>query len=131
MMPSRRQFVLGASAAATSAIAGCTGGNDGDSGGGGSGEQFEVGYGDSATTVNAANFPEKLFVYAVQTGWSNWEALMTAFENRHGVALNDDQRSSGEALTDARSNAQDPTHSGMNGGYTFGVIARNEGLTQP
>jgi putative spermidine/putrescine transport system substrate-binding protein len=134
-MPSRRRFLIGTGAAATTALAGCTGdggdgGGSGDGGGGG-GEQFEVGHGDSATTVSSGSFPDKLFVYAVQTGWSNWGALMKEFENEHGVALNDDQRSSGEALTDARSNAQDPTHSAMNGGYTFGVIARNEGLTQP
>jgi putative spermidine/putrescine transport system substrate-binding protein len=126
--------MIGASAAATSALAGCTGGDGGDGGSGGgsggNGEQLEVGFGDSATTVDTASFPDKLFVYAVQTGWSNWGALMEEFQNRQGVALNDDQRSSGEALTDARSNAQDPTHSAMNGGYTFGVIARNEGLTQ-
>ena len=125
--------MIGASAAAATGLAGCTGGGDGGGGGGGGGggEQFDVGYGDSETTVGAGSFPDKLFIYAVQTGWSNWGALMKEFENKHGVALNDDQRSSGEALTDARSNAQDPTHSAMNGGYTFGVIARNEGLTQP
>jgi len=112
------------------------GGSDGSSGtttGGGSGsaETFEVGFEDSQTTVSADTFPDKLFVYAVQTGWSNWGEIMTSFEEKYGVSLNDDQRSSGEALSDARSNAQSPTHSAMNGGYTFGVVARNDGLTQP
>jgi putative spermidine/putrescine transport system substrate-binding protein len=89
-----------------------------------------VGYGDFQTTVDSADFPEKLFVYAVQTGWSNWGSLMESFENEYGVALNDDQRSSGEALSDLRSHAQDPTHSAYNGGYTFGILAMQDGLTR-
>jgi len=152
-MPSRRQFLIGTGAAGITALAGCSagggtpeggsgdsGGDDsggsGGSGGGstgssGGGDTFEVGYGDSQTTVSASSFPETLYVYAVQTGWSNWGALMEEFESQHGVALNDDQRSSGEALSHARQNAQNPNHSAMNGGYTFGVVARNDGLTQP
>jgi len=151
-MRSRRTFLTGTGAAIIAGLAGCSGGSDGGSGDssgsdGGSGdssgsdmtptgdgssnaETYEVGSGDSKTTVSASEFPDKLFVYAVQTGWSNWGEIMTAFEDQHGVALNDDQRSSGEALSDARSNAQSPTHSAMNGGYTFGVVARNDGLTQ-
>ena len=154
MKPSRRKVLAGAGTALTLGLAGCSaetgdGGDGGDSsdsdggssdGSGGSGdggstsssgETYEVGYGDYQTTVSAEAFPEKLFIYAVQTGWSNWGAIMESFEEEYGVSLNDDQRSSGEALSDARTNAQDPTHSAMNGGYTFGVIARNDGLTQP
>jgi putative spermidine/putrescine transport system substrate-binding protein len=118
-------------------LAGCSGGDGGDGsdggdgGDGGSGETYDVGYGDYQKTVSASNFPDKLFIYAVQTGWSNWGALMEDFESKYDVPLNDDQRSSGEALSHARQNAQDPNHSAMNGGYTFGVVARNDGLTQP
>ncbi|WP_276261471.1 extracellular solute-binding protein [Haloglomus litoreum] len=133
-MSSRRRFLIGTGTAATTALAGCTGdggdGGGGGDGGSGSGEQYEVGHGDFQKTVNASNFPDKLFVYAVQTGWSNWGALMEAFQNQYGVALNDDQRSSGEALSNLRSNAQDPTHSAYNGGYTFGILAMQDGLTQ-
>ena len=155
-MPSRRQFLIGTGAAGITALAGCSagggtpedddsgtdsGGSDGsggsDDGGGSTGDSsdgadtYEVGFGDSQTTVSAESFPDKLFIYAVQTGWSNWGALMEEFESQYDVPLNDDQRSSGEALSHARQNAQDPNHSAMNGGYTFGVVARNDGLTQP
>ena len=127
----RRQFVKAASAAAAAGLAGCSGdGGGGNDGGDGSGESYDVGHGDSETTVSAASFPDKLFVYAVQTGWSNWGAIMEAFEGQYGVSLNDDQRSSGEALADLRSHAQDPTHSAYNGGYTFGILAMQDGLTQ-
>jgi putative spermidine/putrescine transport system substrate-binding protein len=158
-MRSRRKFLTGTGAAIAVALAGCSAGdNDGDGGDGSSGsdgssggdggsntesgstgdsssnaETYEVGFGEYETTVSADSFPEppeKLFIYAVQTGWSNWGALMKDFRDQYGIKLNDDQRSSGEALSDARSNAQDPTHSAMNGGYTFGVVARNDGLTQ-
>ncbi len=133
-MHSRRKFLLGTGAAATAGIAGCSGdggsGSTGGSGDGGSGGQtFEVGFGDYQTEVSASNFPETLYVYAVQTGWSNWGALMSSFEEQYDVALNDDQRSSGEALSDLRSNAQSPTHSAYNGGYTFGILAMNDDLT--
>jgi len=156
MQRTRRRFLTGAGAALAAGVAGCSGssdggsdsdGGDGSSGDGGnsgdgsgdgssdggstsSGETYEVGYGDYETTVDAANFPDKLFVYAVQTGWSNWGAQMEAFDEEYGVPLNDDQRSSGEALTDLRNNAQDPTHSAYNGGYTFGILAMQDGLTQ-
>jgi putative spermidine/putrescine transport system substrate-binding protein len=132
MKPTRRRVLSGLGTATAASLAGCVGGGGG---GGtaesGSGDTFEVGHGDYQTTVSAGEFPDKLFVYAVQTGWSNWGALMKQFENQYNVALNDDQRSSGEALSHARQNAQDPNHSAMNGGYTFGVVARNDGLTQP
>lgn len=123
-------------------LAGCLGGGDGDGGdgtdgGGGSptgdGETYEVGHGDSQTTVNSANFPsppEKLYVYAVQSGWMNWPSVMEAFREQYGVQLNDDDRSSGEALQDARAHAQSPTHSAFNGGYTYAVQAMRDDLTQ-
>ncbi|MEF8852920.1 MAG: extracellular solute-binding protein [Haloarculaceae archaeon] len=128
MSRSRRRFLTGAGAAIAAGLAGCSGagGSTDDS----SGETYEVGHGDHQTTVDAGNFPEKLFIYAVQTGWSNWGALMEDFESTYGVALNDDQRSSGEALNDLRNNAQDPTHSAYNGGYTFGILAMQDDLTQ-
>ncbi|CAJ52372.1 extracellular solute-binding protein [Haloquadratum walsbyi] len=140
MNPTRRRLLSGLGTAAAVGLAGCSGGGDsgstsssasGSGSGSGDAESFEVGYGDYQTSVSASDFPDKLFVYAVQTGWSNWGALMQEFENNYQVALNDDQRSSGEALSHARQNAQDPNHSAMNGGYTFGVVARNDGLTQP
>jgi len=130
---SRRSLLSGIGASAAAGIAGCTG-----NGGNGSGETtttasgktYEVGYGEYRTTVNSATFPEKLYVYAVQQGWSNWPAIMSAFEQQYGVALNNDDRSSGEALKDARAHAQNPTHSAFNGGYTFAVQAMKDGLTQ-
>ena len=112
---------------------GSGGDGSGDGGGGScSGETYEVGYGDSQTTVCSDNFPtdEKLYVYAVQSGWMNWPSVMEAFNEQYGVQLNDDDRSSGEALQDARSHAQNPTHSAFNGGYTFAIQAMNDGLTQ-
>jgi len=136
-MPSRRQFVLGVGAAGASGLAGCISSEEGSGNGQStagttdSAGTFDVGYGEYQTTVSDATFPETLYVYAVQTGWSNWGALMESFNDEYGVALNDDQRSSGEALSHARQNAQNPNHSAMNGGYTFGVVARNDGLTQP
>jgi putative spermidine/putrescine transport system substrate-binding protein len=107
--------------------------SDGDGGGEGDGETYEVGHGDSQTTVNSANFPkdgEKLYVYAVQSGWMNWPSVMEAFKEQHGVELNDDDRSSGEALQDARSHADNPTHSAFNGGYSYAIQAMNDDLTQ-
>jgi len=149
-MRSRRQALSLTGAAVAAGLAGCvtdSGGTDTESGGSGGGETaaggsegtesggadaetYEVGYGDSKTTVSASEFPDKLFVYAVQTGWSNWGAQMETFEEKYSVPLNDDQRSSGEALSDLRANAQDPTHSAYNGGYTFGILAMQDGLTQ-
>jgi putative spermidine/putrescine transport system substrate-binding protein len=137
----RRRFAQGTGAVLVGALAGCTGDSgsggsttstDGNSGGssGGSGQSYDVGYGDFQTTVNASAFPQKLYVYAVQTGWSNWGALMADFKSEYGVPLNDDQRSSGEALSDLRSHAQNPTHSAYNGGYTFGILAMQDDLTQ-
>jgi len=127
-MRDRRSLLKGAGATLVASTAGCIGGgstSDPDET-----QTYDVGFEDYQKSVKSSSFPEKLFVYAVQTGWSNWGEIMTAFEEQYGVALNDDQRSSGEALSDAKSNAQDPTHSAMNGGYTFGVVARNDGLTQ-
>jgi putative spermidine/putrescine transport system substrate-binding protein len=136
-MPSRRQFVVGMGAAGACGLAGCVSTGDDTGNGpnttgtaGGSGDTYQVGYGEYQTTVSPSSFPETLYVYAVQTGWSNWGALMESFNNEYGVSLNDDQRSSGEALSHARQNAQNPNHSAMNGGYTFNVVASNDGLTQ-
>jgi len=140
MRRSRRDILASAGTAITVGLAGCStetsDGSDSDGSSGGSiggsdaSQQYEVGFDEFQTTVSADAFADKLFVYAVQTGWSNWGAIMESFEEEYSVELNDDQRSSGEALSDARTNAQSPTHSAMNGGYTFGVVARNEGLTQ-
>jgi putative spermidine/putrescine transport system substrate-binding protein len=148
----RRKILASSGLILGGSLAGCTGGSGGDGSGGGdstegdssgdgsdssgsgscSGETYEVGYGDSQTTVCSDNFPtdEKLYVYAVQSGWMNWPSVMEAFNEQYGVQLNDDDRSSGEALQDARTNAQSPTHSAFNGGYTFAVQAMRDGLTQ-
>jgi len=131
MQDTTRRRLLGATGAAmTGGLAGCTGMIGGTGGSGG--EEYEVGHGDSQTTVNAADFPseEKLYVYCVQSGWMNWPSVMEAFQEQYGVELNDDDRSSGEALQDARSHAQNPTHSAFNGGYSYNVQAMNDGLTQ-
>jgi len=128
MTRSRRRFLTGTGAIVASGLAGCAGVSGG--GGGGDGESYEVGHGDYETTVNASSFPDKLYVYAVQTGWSNWGAQMEAFDEEYGVQMNDDQRSSGEALSHLRSHASDPTHSAYNGGYTFGILAMQDDLTQ-
>jgi len=125
----RRQLLGGTGAAIAGGLAGCSDLGLNAVGGSGGGEEYEVGYGDYQTTVNAGDFPEKLYVYAVQSGWSNWPAIMSAFEEQYGVPLNDDDRSSGEALTHMRSRAQNPDHSAYNGGYTYGIIAMNEGFT--
>ena len=131
--PATRRKVLASSGALLGgSLAGCTGGIGGGGGGGGSGdaETFEVGHGDYQTTVSSNDFPsDKLYIYAVQTGWSNWGAVMESFQEEYGIELNDDQRSSGEALQHIRSNANNPTHSAYNGGYSFGVIAMNEDFT--
>jgi putative spermidine/putrescine transport system substrate-binding protein len=129
----RRRLVQGTGVALTGALAGCSssGANSSGASGSTSGETYNVGYGDYQTTVSASSFPEKLYIYAVQTGWSNWSALMEAFQTQYGVPLNDDQRSSGEALSDLRAHAQNPTHSAYNGGYTYGILAMQDGLTQP
>ncbi len=134
----RRQILLGSGVALGTTLAGCLDGNEattesdgsgseGDSGG--NSDQYDVGYDDHQTTVSAADFPDELRVYAVQTGWSNWDAIMEAFESEYGVSLYDAQGSSGEALQNARSNAQNPTHSAFNGGYSFNLEAMNDGLT--
>ena len=138
---SRRTFLKGAGVATAAALAGCTGGEDGENGGenggetgngdGGEGRSFDVGYGEFATTVSESEFPDDdLYIYCVQTGWSNWDAVMEAFEDEYGLALHDDQRSSGEAVTHIQSNAQNPTHSAYNGGYSFGIDVMDDGFTQ-
>lgn len=124
----RRQVLGGTGTAIAAGLAGCT--DALGSAGGAGGETYDVGHGDPQTTVDSADFPEKLYVYAVQSGWSNWPAIMEAFEKQYGVALNDDDRSSGEALKDLRAHSQNPTHSAYNGGYTYGILAMNDGLTR-
>jgi len=122
-----RRNVLGAvGAGGVAALAGCAGGGDGGDGGG---ETYEVGADEFQTTVSAGDFPDELVAYAVQTGWSNWGAVMEAFEEEYGVALDDNQGGSAEKLQDARANAQNPVASVFNGGYSFGIQAMNEGLT--
>jgi ABC-type Fe3+ transport system, periplasmic component len=136
MTHSRRGALSLTGAALATGLAGCVTSSENTetaTGAGGSGsdaETYDVGHGDFQTTVSASSFPEKLFVYAVQTGWSNWGAQMEAFQREYGVPLNDDQRTSGEALSDLRANSQDPTHSAYNGGYTYGILAMQDGLTQ-
>ncbi|WP_123537098.1 extracellular solute-binding protein [Halosimplex salinum] len=128
MTQTRRRFLTGTGIALASGLAGCSGAlgsGDGETATP-DGDAYEVGHGDYRTTVSASAFPEKLYVYAVQSGWSNWPALMDGFEERYGVALNDDDRSSGEALTHMRSHAQNPDHSAYNGGYTYGIVAKND-----
>ncbi|ACV49480.1 extracellular solute-binding protein [Halomicrobium mukohataei] len=123
----RRGFLTVAGSATAATVAGCSGT---EAIGGGGGETYEVGHGDYQTTVSESDFPsDRLYIYAVQTGWSNWGAVMDAFDERYGVELNDDQRTSGEALTHIRSNAENPTHSAYNGGYSFGITAMEEGFT--
>lgn len=130
----RRNVLSGSAAVLGASVAGCMdSSSDGNGGGEGDGETYEVGHGDSQTTVNSANFPkdgEKLYVYAVQSGWMNWPSVMEAFKQQHSVELNDDDRSSGEALQDARSHADNPTHSAFNGGYSYAIQAMNDDLTQ-
>jgi len=121
---SRRNFLLGSGTAGALALAGCIGGD-----GGGSGETIEVGHGEYQTEVDTGDFPDELAIYAVQTGWSNWDAVMDAFEDEHGVSLVDDQRTSGEALEDIRRNAGDQEYSAYNGFYPVGLEAREDGFT--
>lgn len=129
----RRQVLAGSGAVFGGALAGCLG-SDGDGGDGGSGgsQEYEVGHGDYQATIRASAFPteEQLYIYCVQSGWMNWPSVMEAFNEQYNVELNDNDRSSGEALQDARSNAQNPTHSAFNGGYSYALQAMNDGLTQ-
>ena len=152
---SRRKFLAANLAVVNGAVAGClgddaTGQNSGsDSSDDETGESttsgtdgsdssdetteattYEVGYGDYQTTVSEADFPDgELVAYAVQTGWSNWGAVMEAFQDEYGITLDDNQGSSGEKLEHARSNAQNPQSSVFNGGYSFAIQAMNDDLT--
>jgi len=120
---SRRGFLLAGGGAASLGVAGCLGDDgNGDDGSGddGGGRSWEVGHGEYQTTVTEADLPEELFVYAVQTGWSNWDAVMAAFEEEYGVPLHDDQRTSGEALSNIRANAGNQDYSAYNGFYPPG-----------
>lgn len=135
MVSTRRKF-LGGSIAALAGLAGCTTSSGSNStptdtaDTGDQGESYQVGTGDSQTTVSASSFPDMLYFYCVQSGWMNWPSLMSSFENKYGVAVHDDDRSSGEALQHMRSHSNSMTHSGYNGGYTYGIVARDEGFTQ-
>jgi len=139
----RRRLLQGTGAALAAGLAGCSentdGGDDdaggdtatGGIGGGSSTEQaYTVGHDDYETEVTANAFPDMLYFYCVQSGWMNWPSIMESFESNYGVAVNDNDRSSGEALQHMRANAANMNHSGYNGGYTYGVRARNEGFTQ-
>lgn len=127
MQGTRRQFLRGAGITAAAGFAGCS---DVTGTVGGGGETYEVGYGDYRTEISSADFPdEKLYYYCVQSGWMNWASVMENVAEKYGFDMNDDQRSSGEALTHMRSNAANPTHSGYNGGYSYGIVAMDEGFT--
>ena len=128
---SRRQLLLTGGAAASATLAGCVGGDDGGDGGNGDGqaETYEVGHGEYQTSISEADLPSELFVYAVQTGWSNWDAVMAEFEAQYGVSLFDDQRTSGEALSNIRANAGNQDYSAYNGFYPTGLQAWNDGFT--
>jgi putative spermidine/putrescine transport system substrate-binding protein len=131
----RRRLLLGSGAAIGSTMAGCMGNSSGGNQGGttgGSGDSYDVGYGDYEATVRSSQFPseEQLYIYCVQSGWMNWPSVMESFNQKYDVELNDNDRSSGEALQDARSNAQNPTHSAFNGGYSYALQAMDDGLTQ-
>ncbi|WP_096391508.1 extracellular solute-binding protein [Halopenitus persicus] len=132
MSLSRRSYI-GTASAALAGLAGCISGSsdspDG-SNGSGSSDAFTVGYGDFETEITASEFPDMLYFYCVQSGWMNWPTVMENFEGNYGVAVHDDDRSSGEALQHMRSHSGDMTHSGFNGGYTYGITARNDGFTQ-
>lgn len=136
----RRAFLAGVAGTTAIALPGCLGGeNDGgdtengghtgSTNGGNGSETVEVGYGESQTTVSSEDFPEELFIYAVQTGWSNWDAVMDAFESEYGIPLHDDQRTSGEALADIRANAGNQEYSAYNGFYPVGLQAWEDGFT--
>ena len=133
---SRRRFLVANGAAATVGLAGCLEGDEGDGGGDGTGSgddgegrSWEVGHDEYRTTVTEDDLPEELFVYAVQTGWSNWDAVMAAFEDEYGVPLHDDQRTSGEALTNIQANAGNQDYSAYNGFYPTGLQAWDDGFT--
>jgi len=132
-MPVSRRSYVGTAAATLAGLAGCVSGNsdstDGSNGSESSGT-YTVGHGDSETEIGASAFPDMLYFYCVQSGWMNWPTVMENFEGNYGVAVHDDDRSSGEALQHMRSHSEDMTHSGYNGGYTYGIVARNDGFTQ-
>ena len=130
---SRRRVLLAGAGAASVGVAGCLEGDDGSGEdtdtGGDDGRSWEVGHGEYQTTVTEAALPEELFIYAVQTGWSNWDAVMAAFEEEYGVPLHDDQRTSGEALSNIRANAGNQDYSAYNGFYPTGLQAWDDGFT--
>jgi len=122
----RRNVLATVGALGALGITGCIGGEAS----GGDDETYEVGHEEYQTEISSSSFPEdKLYYYCVQTGWMNWGQVMENMREKYGVDMNDDQRSSGEAVTHMRSNAANTTHSGYNGGYSYGVVAMNEGFT--
>ncbi len=129
MVPTRRTL-LGGTVGTLAGLAGCLSSDDTTESETTGNEEYQVGYGDHETTIQASAFPEMLYFYCVQSGWMNWPSVMEAFETNYGVAVHDDDRSSGEALQHMRSHSNNMTHSGYNGGYTYGIVARNEGFTQ-
>lgn len=130
-LTTRRNVIATTGALGALGISGCIGSGSGsESSGGGGGETYEVGHGEYQTEISSSAFPaEKLYYYCVQTGWMNWGSVMENMREKYGLDMNDDQRSSGEALTHMRSNQANPTHSGYNGGYSYGIVAMNEGFT--
>lgn len=143
----RRKFIASTGVVASLGLAGCSGGgegsgddtssdgstsgDDGSSGddGGDGPETYTVGHGEYEREISAADFPDELFIYAVQTGWSNWDAVTAAFEDEYGVPLHDDQRTSGEALSNIRANAGNQSYSAYNGFYPVGLQAWQDGFT--
>lgn len=122
---SRRRILKSTGALALGGtIAGCLGEENGEEA-----QTYTVGHGEYEQEISSADFPDELFIYAVQTGWSNWDAVMEAFEDEYGVPLHDDQRTSGEALSNIRANANNQTHSAYNGFYPVGLEAWEDGFT--
>jgi len=127
---SRRSYIGASSAALLAGLAGCSSLGSGGSSGSGDSESYTVGHGEFETEISASAFPDMLYFYCVQSGWMNWPTVMENFESEYGPAVHDDDRSSGEALQHMRSHSGDMTHSGYNGGYTYGIVAKNDGFTQ-
>ena len=130
MSLSRRSYLGVSSAALLGGLGGCLSGGSDESNSSGASQSYTVGHGDFETDVSTSAFPDMLYFYCVQSGWMNWPTVMEHFEENYDVAVHDDDRSSGEALQHMRSRPGDMTHSGYNGGYTYGIVAKNDGFTQ-
>nr|WP_176705223.1 extracellular solute-binding protein [Halobacterium sp. GN101] len=131
MRTTRRSFIGASTTALLSGFAGCTSGGDDGANSSADAGMYTVGHDDFQTEISASALPNMLYFYCVQSGWMNWPTIMDNVESKYGVAVHDDDRSSGEALQHMRSHSGDMTHSGYNGGYTYGIIAKNDGFTQP